>query len=145
MPTDARENAIVAFYGLISGLGWPLVRRNWPGALALEQMPSALLFDGGEKTRDIVTCEMQVDMEITVDVVVKAASTDVIGAELSSRMAEVKAAVMADETIGGLVGRARYVRADDPILDPEFGGSPVAAVTLTFDVQFTHPETSPYP
>jgi hypothetical protein len=136
---------MAAVYVKLSELtGWGLVRRNWMGTPDLDQLPAAVLFDGGETAQDFVTCRLQVESDATIDVVCRAAEADDIGAELSNRIAEIKALLMADETLGGVLSRIRYRGCDEPVLDDQDGGSPVAATTLTFALLYEHAEDSPY-
>ena len=145
MPTSVRETAMVAVLAKLDELvGWRLVRRNWPGLPHLDQLPAAILMDGGETARNITTCRLQVESDATIYLECRAVDTDAVGAELSNRIAEIKALLMADETLGGVLSRIRYVGCDEPVLDDQDGGSPVAATTLTFRLLYEHAEDSPY-
>ena len=129
---------------LAEPLSWPLVRRNYPGRVAAAQCPAALMFDGGETAQDYVSCQVQIEMPVEIDVLVRASDSDGTGPEFSERLAELKALFMADETLNGTVTRVRYQGCTDPVLDEEMGGSPLVIATTTFLVLFEHRETNPY-
>lgn len=141
-----RETVLLAVLAKLEELDdWGMIRRNYPGRIdAYEQVPAALMFDGGETVQDLVSCQVQIEMPVEVDLVCRASTSDGSGPEFSARLAEVKALFMADETLGGTVTRVRYAGCTDPVLDEELGGSPLVVSTLTFNVLFEHAETDPY-
>ena len=102
------------------------------------------MFDGGETAQDFVSCQVQIEMPVEIDIMCSAADSDLVGPEFSECLAEVKALFMADESLGGTVTRVRYQGCTDPVLDEEMGGSPVVVATTTFLVLFEHKETDPY-
>lgn len=102
------------------------------------------MFDGAERAEDYSTQEIQLKVDVEVDLHAAADNSDLLGPELSARMGEVIAPLIADYTLSGAVSRVMYSGSSDVILDEENGGSPIANVVLRFEVSTEHSETSPY-
>lgn len=140
-----RETALALVKTTLDSLsGWGVVRRNWSGRIARAECPAAVLFDGGEDAQDYRTGKLQVEIPIEIDLAVATDAHDTLGPEFSARLAEIKALLMADETLGGQVIRIRYQGCDDPVDDDELGGSPMRFATVRFDLLIEHGETTPY-
>lgn len=145
MPLSVRETALAAVQTALAGLDdFNLIERNWTGRPASGQLPTAVLFDGGEETRANRTGAIQIALGCEVDIICAAGSPALLGPELSERLAQVKQALMADWTLGGVVQEVRYLSASEPVIRAESGGSPLAVVTAAFEILIEHAETDPY-
>lgn len=145
MPLSIRETALAAVRTALDGLGeFALVERNWSGQPGPTELPAAIMFDGGEDTRANRTGAIQIGLGCDIDIVCAAATPALLGAEISERLAQVKQALMADWTLGGAVAEVRYLSASEPVIDDEAGGSPVGALTASFELLIEHDERDPY-
>ena len=145
MPDSIREIALAAVETALAGMtGFGMITRNWGGSPARAELPAAILWDGGEETRDNRTGALQIALGCEIDIVCEAATSALLGPEMSGRLAQVKMALMADWTLGGKVAEVRYLEASEPVIDDESGGSPVAALTARFELLISHSETDPY-
>lgn len=145
MPLSIREGALAAVATALADLDdFNLVKRNWSGQPAADELPAAILWDGGEEPRDNRTGAIQIGLGCDVDIVCAAATDAALGPEISERLAQVKQALMADWTLGGAVAEVRYLGASEPVIDDEAGGSPLASLTARFELLIEHSETDPY-
>lgn len=145
MPSSIRELALVAVETALAGLDdFALIKRNWSGQPAPDELPAAILWDGGEEPRDNRTGALQIAIGCEVDIVCAKASDVDLGPEISERLAQVKQALMSDWTLGGVVAEVRYLGCSEPVVDDESGGSPLASLTARFELLIEHAETDPY-
>lgn len=144
-PLSVREIALAAVETTLVDLpGFVTVKRNWSGSPSLDEMPAAVIWDGGEDPRDNRTGALQIGLGCEIDIVCAAATEALLGPAMSENLAQVKLALMADWTLGGVVAEVRYLGCSEPVLDDESGGSPAAALTARFELLISHSETDPY-
>ena len=79
-PLSVREIALAAVETTLVDLpGFVTVKRNWSGSPSLDEMPAAVIWDGGEDPRDNRTGALQIGLGCEIDIVCAAATEALLG------------------------------------------------------------------
>jgi hypothetical protein len=151
MPTSVREQALVAFFDLFSGLSAYRLKKRMPNWLiAIDELPALVQIDGGasplggDDVSSGISGVVRMALRVTVVAGLRSLSTDALGADLSAARADILAAVGADPTLGGLVEHVRWDGDEDPIPLVEEGAPPHAIFAINFLIIHTEAELDPF-
>lgn len=136
---------LAAFFTTIEAIeAFETVERNPNWLIERPALPCAAVFDGSERTEDQNVADMLVTMNVAVEVTCKKPTVADALAYLNELLGLVRAALAADQYLGGTATRVRYIGCDEPN-SPDLTASPCeASLELNFEVERLEAHASPY-
>lgn len=146
MPTTKRETIILAALATlegISGVSGLSVHRNRSDAV--EDFPTLVLRDLGTSiNREMIGFDL-VTVSIDVELYVRPASSSInVGSAINELYGVVKAALLADPTLGGVAHEVREGRMTPPDFDFSDAASVQAAAVVGFELDFYATRDNPF-
>lgn len=134
--------AFVALVDTIPALA--TVERNPDWTIRRPELPCAGVFDGSETAEDQDSRDMLVRMNVAVELLTIKPTLGEALSDLNDLLGELRAAVGASQTLGGVVQRVRYAGCDEP-QPVDLAASPCeATLEVQFEVERLESHASPY-
>lgn len=136
--TAKREAAIAAVVGALEAGLTATVARNLEVELSLEDLPAAIVIDGGHEIVVRQTGDEIYEMSLTIELYVTGAD---LGTQLNALYLGAINALVADVTLGGAAITVDEDGLSDPEIERDDVGAQIMTASLQVTVQFVTSET----
>lgn len=145
--TDRRELVLAAAFAVLEGIdaiAGLKTFRNPEFELEAHDLPAVVQVDGGDDVLEENAGEYLLGQRFAVVVTASGVDGKDVGRKLSAMRANVRKALGADPTFGGLARRVVYAGSADPVTVTDAGAAPYGAMAVHFVADFTEDEADPF-
>jgi hypothetical protein len=144
MPITIKEQALAGFDAQLRVMtGVNFFGRNFYDTLAEAELPAIIMFDGADEVLESPAGVLFISQGVAVEARFNATSPEQCGPRASEWYGNIRAALGANPTLGGLVYKIEFAGADEPAFRAEPGPS-YGRMVVGFVVVRQEAELDPY-